>query len=132
MLVSTKGRYALSVMMELARNRNEGYIPLKDIAEKQNLSLKYLEAIFKPLIKAGFVEGQRGKLGGFKLKADPADITIYEILSLAEQGLSSVSIKKNDDEMNQEEKETLWIWSELDTLIESYLRGLSLEAILHK
>ena len=131
MLVSTKGRYALSVMMELARKFDEGYIPLKDIANRQNLSLKYLEAIFKPLIKAGFVEGQRGRFGGFRLKKDPSEITVYSIIELAEHGLKIVAIDDSDN-LRREEHDTLWIWNELDNLIVSYLKSLTLESIANK
>ena len=132
MLVSTKGRYALSVMIELARKFDEGYIPLKDIANRQNLSLKYLEAIFKPLIKAGFIEGQRGKFGGFKLKKNPSEISVYSIVVLAEHGLKSVAINASDENLRKEEKDTLWIWNELDELIVSYLKSISLESIAQK
>lgn len=131
MLVSTKGRYALSVMMELALKFDEGYIPLKDIANRQNLSLKYLEAIFKPLIKAGFVEGQRGRFGGFRLKKDPSEITVYSIIELAEHGLKIVAIDDSDN-LRREEHDTLWIWNELDNLIVSYLKSLTLESIANK
>ena len=90
MLISTKGRYALRAVVDLAEHMSEGYIPLKDIASRQDISSKYLEAIIKTLVKEKIVVGVRGKGGGYKLNVPPADITVARILRLAEGSLSPV------------------------------------------
>lgn len=74
MIVSTRGRYALRVMIDLAEHRNEGYIPLKEISERQEISLKYLEGITSSLSKAGLVTGVSGKGGGYALAVDPTGL----------------------------------------------------------
>lgn len=76
MLISTKGRYALRVMLDLAENSGSGYIPLRDIAERQEISEKYLESIIKALVRAGFVDGVRGKGGGYRLTREPEDYVV--------------------------------------------------------
>ena len=84
MLVSTKGRYALRVMIDLAEHSSGGYIPLKDIAERQDISEKYLESIVVLLSKAGLLEGLRGKGGGYKLTRRPEQYTAGSILKITE------------------------------------------------
>ena len=91
MLVSTKGRYALRVMIDLAEHSSGGYIPLKDIAERQDISEKYLESIVVLLSKAGLLEGLRGKGGGYRLKRKPEEYRVSEILKLTEGSLAPVS-----------------------------------------
>ena len=90
MLISTKGRYALRVMTDLAEHPAEGYIPLKEIAQRQELSEKYLEAIIKILVKAKLLNGVRGKGGGYKLTRPPEQYTVGEILRLTEDSLAPV------------------------------------------
>lgn len=85
MLVSTKGRYALRVMIDLAENQTSGYIPLKEIAQRQDVSENYLESILKTLVRAGVLAGQRGKGGGYRLTQDPSDYTVSTILHLTEE-----------------------------------------------
>ena len=79
MIVSTRGRYALRVMIELAEQHNEGYVPLRGIVKSQGLSLKYLEAIMTTLVKAGLIQGVHGKGGGYKLAKKPEEYTIADI-----------------------------------------------------
>ena len=84
MIVSTKGRYALRVMVELALKPRNEYIPLKEIAEEENISQKYLEAIMASLSKAGFVDAVHGKGGGYRLSREPKDYTVGSVLKLTE------------------------------------------------
>ena len=84
-MISTKGRYALRVMLDLAEHGNEGYIPLKDIAKRQDISDKYLESILKSLVKQKMLKGLRGKGGGYQLTRTPAEYSAGEILEVHEQ-----------------------------------------------
>ena len=90
-MISTKGRYALRVMIDLAQNDNGSYIPLKDIAERQEISKKYLEIIVKEMVAGGLVKGASGKGGGYKLLRKPEKYTVGEIIELMEGSLSSVA-----------------------------------------
>ena len=91
MIVSTKGRYALRVMIDLAEHQAERYVPLKEVAERQEISEKYLENILKVLVQNGFLEGLRGKGGGYRLTRTPDQYTVAEILLLTEGSLAPVN-----------------------------------------
>ena len=91
MMVSTRGRYALRVMIDLAEHNNGKFIPLKDIAERQEISEKYLESIVKSLTKADVLEGLRGKGGGYRLTRPAEEYNVYEILKLTEGSMAPVS-----------------------------------------
>ena len=91
MIVSTKGRYALRVMIDLAEHQTERYVPLKEVAARQEISEKYLENILKVLVQNGFLEGLRGKGGGYRLTRSPDQYTVAEILVLTEGNLAPVS-----------------------------------------
>lgn len=91
MIVSTKGRYALRVMIDLAQHAEEGYVPLKEVAERQGISEKYLEAILKLLVENGLVSGVRGKNGGYRLLREPAAITAWDVISVTENDFHAVS-----------------------------------------
>ena len=125
MLISTKGRYALRAVVDLAEHMSEGYIPLKDIASRQDISSKYLEAIIKTLVKAKIVVGVRGKGGGYKLNVLPADITVARILRLAEGSLSPVEGLDEDHSSltRMSQYRMLDMWRELDELITEYLES---------
>ena len=88
MLISTKGRYALRVMIDLSEHQSDGFIPLKVIAERQGISEKYLESIIKLLVKAQLLNGLRGKGGGYKLTKSPDQYTVGAILRLTEESLA--------------------------------------------
>lgn len=90
-MITTKGRYALRVMIDLAEHKEEALIPLKDIAERQDISKKYLEIIIRELVKGAFVSGRSGKAGGYKLLRDPAEYTVGEILECMEGTLAPVA-----------------------------------------
>lgn len=87
MLISTKGRYALRVMIDLAEHQNAGYIPLKEVAQRQGISEKYLESIIKLLVKANLLNGVRGKGGGYRLTRTPDSYTVGSVLRLTEDSL---------------------------------------------
>lgn len=91
MMISTRGRYALRVMIDLAENSKGEYIPMKYVAERQNISLKYLERILPVLVKNGLIEGVQGKSGGYRLTKQPQDYRVGDILRLTEGDLAPVS-----------------------------------------
>ena len=95
MLISSKGRYTLYVLVDLAKNGQNRYIPLKEIAERQNISKKYMEGILKTLVDRNLLEGVKGKGGGYKLTKEPKDYSLGEILRLTEGDLASVPCTSN-------------------------------------
>ncbi len=133
MLISTRGRYALRVMLDLAAGENaEDYVSLGSIAERQGISVKYMESIIAVLSKAGLVEGVRGKGGGYRLCRKPEDYTAGEILRLTEGSLAPVpclDCKPNTCE-RAGQCQTLPLWKELDSMIAHYLDHVTLKAIL--
>lgn len=128
MIISTKGRYALRVMTDLAQHQGEGIVPLKAIAQRQDVSLKYLEAIVASLTRAGVLVSQRGKDGGYRLARQPAEYTVWEILRLSEGSLSPVACLECTDSHCEKADSclTLPVWQQLDDLIESYLSGITI------
>lgn len=128
MLVSTRGRYALRVMLELAEQTDRTYTRLDAIATAQEISEKYLESIVSILVKAGLLEGQRGRGGGYRLTRAPQDYSVGEILRLTEGSLAPVSCldcKPNPCERAAECR-TLPMWEGLDQMICDYLDGIRL------
>ena len=127
-VVSTKGRYALRVMIDLAEHQADGYIPLREIAKRQEISEKYLEAILKTLVREHFLIGLRGKGGGYKLSRSPEEYTVGSILRLAEGSLAPVacldSYARQCPRMG--ECRTLPIWKKLDSVIQEFLDGYTL------
>lgn len=121
MLVSTKGRYALRVMIDLSEHTGDGYLPLRDIARRQNISEKYLESILALLVRSHLVEGLRGKGGGYKLTRTPADYTVGEVLRLTEGSLVPVSGMENTEQFRAEEPRCYAMWDGLEEVIENYL-----------
>ena len=91
MMISTKGRYALRVMIDLAEHQGDGYVPLKEIAKRQEISEKYLETILPVLIKNHYLEGVRGKGGGYRLTYASEDYTVGRVLRLLESSLAPVA-----------------------------------------
>lgn len=129
MLVSTKGRYALRVMIDLAEHRAAGRTPLKEIAHRQNISEKYLENILATLVRAGKLSGMRGKGGGYILTKAPDQYTVGEILRLTEGTLAPVACLEGDCSGCERANEcpTLDMWKGLDKLINEYLDGITIE-----
>lgn len=132
MMVSTKGRYALIVMIDLANNQGDAYVSLSDIAERQNLSMKYLENVVSILNKGNMLQSLRGKNGGYRLAKDPSEYKMSELLSLTEGSLAPVECIKNND-INCDKAAscmTLPLWVGLDRAIEEYLSKVTLEDVI--
>ncbi len=123
MMISTRGRYALRVLIDLAEHGGTGYIAMREIAERQDLSLKYLEKIMPLLVSRHMVEGLHGKGGGYRLTGKPSDYSIGEILRLTEGGLAPVSCLESGAEecRHTAECRTLPMWNELNDLINGFL-----------
>lgn len=128
MLISTKGRYALRVMIDLAEHQSEGFIPLKLIAERQEISEKYLESIIKLLVKAKLLNGLRGKGGGYQLTKAPEQYTVGSILRLTEDSLAPVSCLEDSAPPcpRMAVCRTLSLWQGLDKVINDYLDNVTL------
>ena len=128
MIVSTKGRYALRVMIDLAEHSSEQYVPLKEIAERQEISEKYLESKLKVLVRSGLLAGLRGKGGGYRLTRAPEQYTVWEILSLTENGLAPVACLEEGAAPchRMANCRTYNMWKGLDDIIRDYFRGITL------
>ena len=128
MLISTKGRYALRVMADLAEHPSEGYIPLKEIAQRQEISEKYLESILKLLVKGKILTGLRGKGGGYRLLRSAADYSVGEILEAVEEQLAPVSCLLPEAEPCDRKPicPTIAMWKKFDTLTHEFFYGITL------
>lgn len=128
MLISTKGRYALRVMIDLAEQDRAEYIPLKEIAGRQNISQKYLESIMSVLSKNGYIEALHGKGGGYRLSRPAEDYKVGDILRLIEGTLAPVSCLEHNAKpcARASECRTLPMWEKLDTMINTYLDSVSI------
>ena len=134
MTVSTRGRYALRVMIDLAEHRSEGFIPLKAITERQNISQKYLEGIMTSLSKAGLVKGAHGKGGGYRLSREPEDYKVSEILTVTEGSLVPVSCLKPDAPpcSFSESCRTLTMWKELNRVVNEFFSSYTVADLMAK
>ena len=127
MMISTKGRYALRVMIDLAEHDRLTFIPLKDIAKRQGISEKYLESIVKILTQAGILEGVRGKGGGYRLTQEPEHYTVGSILKLTEVSLAPVDCLRCEPNVcpRTSECRTLPMWQDLYKLIDDFFEGIT-------
>jgi Rrf2 family protein len=132
MMISTKGRYALRVMLDLAQNKSKEYVSLTEISERQGISVKYLELVVSILNRAGYVNSMRGKNGGYKLSRAPEDYTVGAILKLTEGNLSPVNCLNNgvSECKNSDVCLTLPLWKELDNIIDGYLENVTLRDLI--
>ena len=132
MKISTKGRYALRVMIDLAEHQNDGYVALKDIAQRQDISKKYLEQIVPVLNKSDILRTNRGFQGGYRLAKLPDKYTVGEILRLTEGSLAPVACLEHDPVECERSGEcaTLPVWQGLYRVINEYLDGITLQDIL--
>lgn len=132
MMISTKGRYALRVMIDLTQNDGDSFVSLKDVAERQGISMKYLEMIVSLLHKGHMVKSQRGKSGGYKLVKKPSEYSIGSILKLTEGTLAPVGcLEEGADECDRaSECITLPLWKKLDDQIDEYLESVTLEDLV--
>ena len=132
MIVSTRGRYALRVMIDIAEHPNEPYIPLKSIAARQGISEKYLESILKVLVQDKLLTGLRGRGGGYRLTKAPEDYTLGEILRLTEGSLAPVACT-DDGEHDCPRKESCPshpVWQKLDHMINEFFDGITLADLI--
>lgn len=132
MIVSTKGRYALRVMIDMAEHDTGAYIPLMDIAKRQEISEKYLESIVSLLSKSGLVSALRGKGGGYRLNRPASDYTVWDILRVTEGALAPVSCLEGENNLCKRAAEcrTLGMWTELHRLVRGYFAGITLADLL--
>lgn len=132
MKISTKGRYALRMMIDLAEHREDGYIALKDISKRQDISKKYLEQIVASFNKPDIIRANRGAQGGYKLAKAPSQYTVGEILRLTEGTLSPVDCVDQDpvECPRSADCPTLPIWRHLSEIVNEYLDSVTLQDIL--
>ena len=128
MIVSSRGRYALRVMVALAQRREEGYTPLKDIADSEGISRKYLESIMTILSKADFVDASHGKNGGYRLNRPAQGYTVGDILRLTEGDLSPVSC----DALCERNCPSRPMWTRLSTMIDEFFDGITLAQLMEQ
>ena len=131
-MVSTKGRYAIRVMIDLAEHDTGNYVPLKDIAERQDISKKYLEIIVKDMVNGGLVTGASGKGGGYKLTRKPKDYKIGEILELMEGKLAPVACLSDKTNTCPRKKtcQTLPMWEEYDKMVHDFFYSKKLSDLI--
>jgi len=134
MIVSTKGRYALRVMVYFVLHGTEEYIPLKEIAEAEGISQKYLESIMTTLSKGGFVDAVHGKGGGYRLNRKPEEYTVGSILKLTEGSLATVSCTTQGPAACSRATccHTLPMWEKLDQLVDNFFEGITLKDLLEQ
>ena len=132
MKVSTKGRYALRMLLDLAEHREEGFIPLKDIAKRQDISKQYLEQIVSIINSSGALRANRGKQGGYMLAKEPSEYTVGQILRITEGNLAPIACL--EDKVNKCERvkkcKTISMWKGLNKVITDYLDGITLQNLL--
>lgn len=134
MKISTKGRYSLRLMLDLAQHYEDGPLSLKDISERQNISKKYLEQIVPPLTKAGLLISNRGHMGGYRLAKSPSEITVASVVECTEGSLQPVSCMSDTTNECPQQLEclTLPVWQGLYQVMSEYLQDISLQDILDK
>ncbi len=134
MKISTKGRYSLRFLLDLAQHQNDGYVSLSDVAQRQNISKKYLEQIIPILNRKDYLQASRGYNGGYRLAKAPSRYTLKSILELTEGSLSPVScLDTSPNEcLRSSHCVTLPIWQGLSDVINDYLDGITLQDILDK
>lgn len=133
-MISTRGRYALRILIDLTENRDSGYITLREIADRQEISEKYLESIVKLLVQGKLVEGLRGKGGGYRLARPAEAIGVLEVLQLTEGTLVPVACLKESSSPCQraESCPTLPLWNGLNTVVSDYLSGFTVRDLAAK
>lgn len=131
-MISTRGRYALRVLIDLAEHGGQQYLPMKEVASRQEISLKYLERILPLLTKSGYVEGQHGKGGGYRLKKTPQDIRVGDVLRLTEGDLAPVAcLIPGADPCNfAHECRTLEMWKEYFRLTNTFFDGITVADLM--
>ncbi len=134
MKISTKGRYAVRMLLDLAEHQQDGYVALKEIAKRQEISKKYLEQIVPILNKSGLLQTNRGSQGGYRLSKKPEQYTVGEILRLTEGSLAPVACLDQPENLcpRRSSCATLFVWQGLYRTIEEYLDGITLQDIIDR
>lgn len=131
MRISTKGRYALRIMIDIAEQKGDGYVSVKDISARQNITAKYMEQIISTLLKAGYLVSFRGNSGGYKLSREPEEYIVGDILRLMEGSLSSSPCTEdNFDCPMKRECRTYEFWAGLDRIVKDYIDSKTLRDLL--
>ena len=131
-MISTKGRYSIRILLDLAEHRNGGFIPMKEVAARQDISLKYIEKLMPALKTAGFIESVHGIGGGYRLTREPEAYTLWDILQRSEGDLAPVSCLKDGTDACARATgcRTLPVWNRLGQLIGDYLDSVTLQDLL--
>ena len=134
MMISTRGRYALRILIDLAENQGDGFVTLREVAVRQEISEKYLESIVKDLVKARILEGLRGKGGGYRLCCAPDQINVLEVLTRMEGTLAPVACLEDGALpcARAADCRTLALWRGLDEGVRSYLRGFTVQDLMRR
>ena len=134
MMISTKGRYALRMMIDLAQHADAGAVSLKTIAERQEISMKYMEAIAALLNRGGLVVSTRGKSGGYMLSRPAAQISVQEVMAMTEGSLAPVACVECDPHPCEHAEVCLTfpMWQKLDRMIDQYLSGISIQDLIDR
>ncbi len=134
MLISTRGRYALRLLVDLAENQSDGYVTLKEVADRQEFSEKYLESIVKDLVRAGILAGLRGKGGGYRLARSADEINVLDVLNLMEGTLVPVSCLAEGSKPcpRAAECRTLPLWEGLSKVVNDYLARYTVQDLMRK
>lgn len=134
MMISTRGRYALRILVDLAESRAESFVTLREIAERQAISEKYLESIVKLLVRADILEGLRGKGGGYRLARSPEEINVLGVLRLTEGSLAPVACLEENSRpcARAAQCRTLPLWKGLNDVVKEYLGGFTVRDLMSK
>ncbi|MBQ6428832.1 MAG: Rrf2 family transcriptional regulator [Oscillospiraceae bacterium] len=132
MMISTRGRYALRILIDLAEHQQDGYITLKEAADRQEISQKYLESIIKILVRADYVEGVRGKGGGYRLSRPANEISVQDVLQLTEGTLVPVACLEDGAKpcSRRADCRTISLWEGLDQVVSEYLSGYTIQDLI--
>ena len=132
-MISTKGRYSIRILLDLAEHRNGGYIPIKEVAARQEISLKYVEKLMPALKNAGLIDSTHGIGGGYRLTREPDGYTLWEILRLAEGDLAPVAcLQENAAACSRAaECRTLHVWEKYYELTKDYFSGITLADLMN-
>lgn len=133
-MISTRGRYALRVLIDMAEHTDNGFIPMKEIAERQHISKKYMEQIMPVLVRNGLVEGVHGAKGGYRLTKEPEQYTALEILRLTEIDLAPVACLSSSAEPCDQHADcrTFEMWNKFNEITNEYFSGIRLSDLMRK
>lgn len=132
-MISTKGRYSIRILLDLAEHESGGYIPMKEVAARQEISLKYIERILPPLKAAGLIASTHGIGGGYRLTREPEDYTLWDILRVAEGDMAPVSCLQADAApcSRAAECRTLPVWEGYYRVTKAYFSGITLADLMN-